>query len=147
MRRAMRFFSVKQMSDRLNIGRKTPKIPLSIIKHELEEERQLVGDAIVSQRLNDEKIVLDALEQQQAEYKRCVKQSVDELMENPPSTLDSFHAWWQQKQNMITFYIPKNNEVLADSIDWLRARQALARQHQGPDVSMDSHAEFSLKKT
>lgn len=146
MLRAMQFFPVKQLLlNGLTIGRKTPETPLSVIKHELEAETQLLGDAIVSKRLKDEKAVLEVLEQQQAEYKEQVQQSVEKLMENPVSVKRDFHSWWQQQQHILSLHKPENKEVLADSIDWLKARQIFAKQPILPSGPVGHDTEFSLK--
>ena len=145
MIRAIRFFPMKQLIEGLIIGRKTPETPLSVIKHPLENERQLFGEAVISKRLEDEKVVLNVLEQQQAAYKEQIKRTADELIEHSAILPHDFHCWWGRRQDIISFYKPENKEILADSIDWLRARQALAKQHQSSELTIGWLGEFSIK--
>jgi hypothetical protein len=146
MMRAIRFFSLKQMSQQLHVGRKSPHTPLSVIQHELEQERLLMGEAVVSKRLDDEKVVLNMLKDQRAEYKKQVKRSVEELMENPLLNAQGFHALWKNQQNILTLYLPENKELLAETIDWLKARQILTVNNRPLEGSAESHAENFMEK-
>lgn len=123
-----RLFKRVHAEELLHISRKAADTPLSVIRAQLQAEQLVLGKQKLSHRLLYEKRALAQLKEEQNNYQQFLTHCLSHLLEPKSGVSLSFKDAWQHQQARLKKAAShEKREEREEKIDWLEARQQLAK--------------------